>query len=165
MFLVNDVVDVSAARQGHLRAMTTADLESILKLRNHAEIRRYMLTHHEISLKEHLSWFDRASQDPSLELLVFEINKICCGFVQFKETNYSGVVDWGFYVTPDAPKGTGRKLGLSAINHAFKKKTCTRFAGKRCIGISHQLNSINCSASCKKGFCETSTTTAPLITT
>lgn len=130
MFLVNDVVDVSAARQGHLRAMTTADLESILKLRNHAEIRRYMLTHHEISLKEHLSWFDRASQDPSLELLVFEINKICCGFVQFKETNYSGVVDWGFYVTPDAPKGTGRKLGLSAINHAFKKKNLHKICGQ-----------------------------------
>ena len=110
--------------------MTAADLESVLKLRNHAEIRRYMLTQHAISIEEHMSWFDRVSQDTGIELLVLEINDECCGFAQFKETNYYGVVDWGFYVAPDAPKGTGRKLGLAALNHAFKKENMHKICGQ-----------------------------------
>lgn len=110
--------------------MTAADLESVLKLRNHAEIQRYMLTQHEISIEEHTSWFDRASQNPGLELLVFELDKICCGFVQFKETNYHGVVNWGFYAAFDAPKGTGRKLGLAALTHAFKKEKLYKICGQ-----------------------------------
>lgn len=115
--------------QGCLRPMTSTDLESVLELRNHGEIRRYMLTQHEISLEEHTAWFDRASQNSGLELLVLEIDEKCCGFVQFKETNYHGVVDWGFYAAPDAPKGTGRKLGLSALNHAFKKENLHKICG------------------------------------
>ena len=129
MLLVNAMVNVSAS-QGCLRQMSAADLESVLQLRNHAEIRRYMLTQNEISIEEHMFWFDRASQNPGLELLVFELNKICCGFVQFKETNYLGVVDWGFYAAPDAPRGTGRKLGLAALNHAFKKESLHKICGQ-----------------------------------
>ena len=116
--------------QSCLRPMTMADLESVLELRNHAEIRRYMFTQHEISLEEHMLWFDRASQNPGLELLVLEIDKKCCGFVQFRETNYRGVVDWGFYAAPDAPKGTGKRLGLAALSHAFKKENLHKVCGQ-----------------------------------
>lgn len=123
------MVDASMS-QGCLRRMTAADLESVLELRNHAEVRRYMLTQHEISRQEHEAWFDRASQNPSLELLVLEIDEECCGFVQFKETNYLGVVDWGFYAAPDAPKGTGRKLGLAALAHVFKTEKLHKICGQ-----------------------------------
>jgi len=116
--------------QNCLRLMTAADLESVLALRNHAEIRRYMFTQHEISSEEHASWFDHASNNAGIELLVFEMDKQCCGFVQFKETNYYGVVDWGFYAAPDAPKGTGRKLGLAALVHAFKKENLHKICGQ-----------------------------------
>lgn len=126
---MNAMVDASTI-QGCLRPMTAADLETVLELRNHAEIRRYMLTQHEISRQEHEAWFDRASQNPGLELLVLEIDEECCGFVQFKETNYHGVVDWGFYAAPDAPKGTGRKLGLAALTHAFKKENLHKICGQ-----------------------------------
>jgi len=116
--------------EGVLRAMTVADLKSILELRNHAEIRRYMFTQHEISIEEHTSWFEGASQNPALDLLVLELDGQCCGFVQFKETNFRGVVDWGFYVALDAPKGTGRKLGLAALSHAFKKENLHKICGQ-----------------------------------
>lgn len=115
--------------QGNLRPMTEADLESVLKLRNHSEIRRYMLTGHEISHKEHTSWFALASQNAALDLLVFELGQSCCGFVQFKETSYPGVVEWGFYAAPDAPKGTGTKLGLAALSYAFKKENLHKICG------------------------------------
>ncbi|NTW68474.1 MAG: UDP-4-amino-4,6-dideoxy-N-acetyl-beta-L-altrosamine N-acetyltransferase [Chlorobiaceae bacterium] len=110
--------------------MTAADLESVLKLRNHAEIRRYMFTQHEISKEEHRSWFDRASQNTGVELLVFELDNNCCGFVQFKATPFHGVVDWGFYAAPDSPKGTGRKLGAAALKHAFEKEYLYKICGQ-----------------------------------
>jgi UDP-4-amino-4,6-dideoxy-N-acetyl-beta-L-altrosamine N-acetyltransferase len=113
-----------------LSPMTSADLESVLKLRNHPQIRRYMLTQHEISIEEHTSWFNLASQNPGIALLVLKINDETCGFVQFKETSYRGVVDWGFYASADAPKGTGRKLGLAAINHAFKNENLHKICGQ-----------------------------------
>lgn len=118
------------ASQGCLRSMTADDLESVLALRNHAEIRRYMLTQHEISAEEHRSWFDRASKNMKVELLVWKIDARCCGFVQFKESQYRGVADWGFYVAPDAPKGSGRKLGLAALTHAFKKDGLYKICGQ-----------------------------------
>ena len=110
--------------------MTAADLESVLALRNHAKIRRYMLSQHEIALEEHALWFDRVSQGVDTELLLFELDAECCGFVQFKKTNYLGVVDWGFYAAPDAPKGTGRKLGLAALNHAFTNGEFHKICGQ-----------------------------------
>ena len=110
--------------------MTVADLKSVLELRNHPEIRRYMLTNHEISIEEHTSWFDRAMHNPGIDLLVFEVDKKCCGFVQFKKTNYHGVLDWGFYAAPDSPKGTGRKLGLAAIKHVFKNENIYKICGQ-----------------------------------
>ncbi len=42
---------------GRLRPMTVSDLESVLKLRNHPEVRRYMFTRHEIATEEHALWF------------------------------------------------------------------------------------------------------------
>ena len=113
-----------------LRPMTVADLERVLELRNHPEIRRYMLTKHEITIEEHQMWFERASKDFNLSLLVFELNKICCGYVQFKETNFNGVVDWGFYIAPDAPKGSGSKLGIAALEMAFNKAGVFKVCGQ-----------------------------------
>jgi UDP-4-amino-4,6-dideoxy-N-acetyl-beta-L-altrosamine N-acetyltransferase len=115
---------------GRLRPMTIADLDSVWRLRNHADIRRYMLTQQEFSIEEHLLWFKRTLQNPAVDLLVFELDMTCCGFVQFKETNYQGVVDWGFYAAPDAPKGTGRNLGRSALTHAFKKEKLHKICGQ-----------------------------------
>jgi len=113
-----------------LRPMTSSDLLSVLELRNHIEIRKYMLTQHEISLEEHTAWFNRASQTAGTELLILEISNKCSGFVQFKETNCRGVVDWGFYVAPDSPKGTGRNLGMAALSCIFRKDYIHKICGQ-----------------------------------
>jgi UDP-4-amino-4,6-dideoxy-N-acetyl-beta-L-altrosamine N-acetyltransferase len=116
--------------QSNLRVMTAADLDGVLALRNHAEIRRYMLTQHVISMEEHVSWFEHASQNSGIDLLIFEIDGVCRGFVQLKEIDYPGVVTWGFYVHPNAPKGAGRKLGLAALDYAFKKNRLHKVCGQ-----------------------------------
>lgn len=102
-----------------IRKVTEQDLPMVLEWRNHADVRRYMFTQHEISLDEHRNWFAKASQDLSRCLLIVEENKQAIGYVQFSRVEDGGVADWGFYARPDAPKGSGRKLGVIALNHAF----------------------------------------------
>lgn len=109
----------TVSAQQRVRPMTNEDLERVLAWRNHEEVRRYMYTQHEISLAEHSRWFERASQDSSRHLLVFESDAVPLGFINLHQIALGGVADWGFYVAPDAPKGTGRQLGQTALQHAF----------------------------------------------
>lgn len=102
-----------------IRRMTVDDLPMVLGWRNHPDVRRYMCTQHEIGAEEHRDWFAKASLDTSRCLLIVEEAKQAIGFVQFSQVVAGGVADWGFYVRPDAPKGTGRKLGAMALGHAF----------------------------------------------
>lgn len=102
-----------------IRRVTVGDLPMVLTWRNHPDVRRYMFSQHEISLNEHRNWFAKASEDPSRSLLIVEEAKQAIGYVQFSKVADGGIADWGFYARPDAPKGTGRKLGMMALNHAF----------------------------------------------
>ena len=103
-----------------IRAMAPSDLELVLQWRNHIDIRRFMLTQHEIGLEEHTKWFDKVSVDPTRKLMIVEEEGEPLGFVQFSNVGIDSVADWGFYVRPNAPKGSGRKLGTAALNHAFQ---------------------------------------------
>lgn len=102
-----------------LRAVTYDDLPMILAWRNHPSIRDFMLTRHKITLAEHRAWFERASEDKARRLLVVEDQAEPIGYVQFANVVSGGISDWGFYARPEAPKGTGRKLGTAALAHAF----------------------------------------------
>ena len=113
-----------------VRPMSPDDLERVLAWRNNPQVRRYMYTQHEISLDEHLRWFERTLQDPRKHLLIFESGKQALGFVNFSEPGSGGIADWGFYVAPDAPKGSGRKLGRTALNHAFNNIKLHKVCGQ-----------------------------------
>lgn len=113
-----------------IRRMVHADLERVLAWRNHPDVRRYMYTQHEITAAEHQRWFERTSPDPKKHLLIFEANHQSLGFVNFNEAGISGIADWGFYVAPDAPKGSGRQLGRAALNHAFTQLKLRKICGQ-----------------------------------
>jgi UDP-4-amino-4,6-dideoxy-N-acetyl-beta-L-altrosamine N-acetyltransferase len=102
-----------------LRRVEAADLPQILRWRNDPGIRDYMLTQREIGWEEHLRWFSSASIDESRRLLMVEEAGVRLGFVQFTGVVADGSADWGFYTAPEAPKGSGKKLGLAALDHAF----------------------------------------------
>ena len=91
----------------------------VLSWRNHPDVRRYMFTQHEISPLEHSQWFKKASQDSTLRLLIVQEHDSPLGYVQFSGVEPGGISYWGFYARPNAPKGTGRKLGAAALEHAF----------------------------------------------
>ena len=120
----------STSVPSRIRPMVHADLERVLAWRNHPDVRRYMYTQHEITLAEHQCWFERTLQDLKKHLLIFEENHLPVGFVNFSETENGGIVDWGFYAAPDAPKGSGRQLGLAALSHAFTQLKLHKVCGQ-----------------------------------
>lgn len=110
--------------------MESKDLEQVLAWRNHPEVRRYMLTQHEISLEEHRRWFEKASEDPTRYLLVYEQNSTPVGFINIHRIATGGIADWGFYAAPDVPKGTGRQLGQTVLQFAFKEAGLHKLCGQ-----------------------------------
>ena len=102
------------------RIVSEADLPMLLKWRNHSNVRRLMITQHQINLEEHLNWFAKASQDPSRCLLIIEDVNQPIGYAQFTQVEAGGVTDWGFYARPDAPKGTGYELCSAALDYGFR---------------------------------------------
>ncbi|UGB46561.1 UDP-2,4-diacetamido-2,4,6-trideoxy-beta-L-altropyranose hydrolase [Frateuria edaphi] len=104
---------------GRMRSVNPEDMEQLLRWRNHPDTRRQMFTRHEISASEHEAWLKRSLADPARHLFIVEAEGHPLGFVQFKEAGAGGVADWGFYAVPDAPKGSGRRLGFVALGHAF----------------------------------------------
>ena len=113
-----------------IRSMTEDDLPMVLTWRNHPEVRRYMFTQHEISLAEHTQWFMRVAQDNTRRLLIVQEQGSPIGYVQFSNVEPGGVADWGFYARPEASKGTGSKLGVSALDHAFGQLKLHKVCGQ-----------------------------------
>lgn len=126
------------------RRMAASDVEQVLCWRNHPDVRRHMMSQHEITPQEHGAWFERASHDPARAILIVEDAGRPIGFVQFSGVRPGGVGDWGFYAVPGAPKGSGRKLGAAALDLAFGElglhKVCgqalTRNAGSMGLHIA-----------------------------
>lgn len=102
-----------------IRPMGAGDLEAVLAWRNHPEVRRYMLTQHEISLDEHRQWFAVAEKDATRRLLIVEEAELPLGLVHFRGVDRGSIAEWGFYAAIGATKGAGTKLGTAALNFAF----------------------------------------------
>jgi UDP-4-amino-4,6-dideoxy-N-acetyl-beta-L-altrosamine N-acetyltransferase len=100
--------------------MLAGDLSCVLGWRNSPSVRQYMLTQHEIGKQEHQAWFERACADPHRHPLLFEIDGQPSGFVHFVVAPQGGIAVWGFYAAPQAPRGTGRRLGTSALEYGFE---------------------------------------------
>lgn len=118
----------------NVRIVSESDLPMLLEWRNHPKVRHLMITQHEIILEEHLNWFARASRDPTLCLLIIENLKQPIGFAQFSHVGGEGVANWGFYASPDAPKGTGYKLCSAALDYAFEKLRLHKVCGQAIEG-------------------------------
>jgi UDP-4-amino-4,6-dideoxy-N-acetyl-beta-L-altrosamine N-acetyltransferase len=78
-----------------------------------------MYSQHDISLAEHTQWFQKSSGDPERYLLMFESDVTPLGFISLHCKAPGRIANWGFYVAPDAPKGTGRSLGIAALRYSF----------------------------------------------
>lgn len=119
----------TALLQASLRVMSEKDLPMVLSWRNHPQVREFMRNNHEISMAEHANWFTLKSAQDELPYL-FELDGQAMGFVQFEPAGIEDTVEWGFYLAPEAPKGSARLLGQVAIRHAFERQHLTRLIGR-----------------------------------
>jgi UDP-4-amino-4,6-dideoxy-N-acetyl-beta-L-altrosamine N-acetyltransferase len=110
--------------------MVEQDLDVVLALRNHPEVRRYMLTQREITIDEHRDWFDRASRSKKHATLVMEENGQPVGCVVFTDALPHSTSDWSFYVAPGKPPGTGTRLCSAALDFAFNELHLHKVAGR-----------------------------------
>lgn len=113
-----------------LRAMRADDLEQVRSWRNHPQVRRHMLTQHEISVEEHVQWFNKVKQEPQRHVVLVHEGEQALGLAHFAPVNPHGVVDWGFYLTPQASKGSGSKLARMALDFAFKQQGWHKVCGQ-----------------------------------
>lgn len=138
------VVATLISRHCLVRSMREEDLANVLQWRNHPDVRRFMYTQHEISLAEHRVWYEQVQKDHRHDLLIVENDGEPLGFVQFTEQD-DGVAKWGFYAAPGAPKGSGQKLGVAALNYAFQHLGFHKICGEalafneRSIGFHRRL--------------------------
>jgi UDP-4-amino-4,6-dideoxy-N-acetyl-beta-L-altrosamine N-acetyltransferase len=116
-----------------IRKMRESDLATVLTWRNHVDVRRFMVSQHEISMDEHTAWFERASKDPRRHLMIYETGNGPLGYVAIQLLDDGRVADWGFYIAPGAPKGTGAALGKAALDYGFRElglhKVCGQVLG------------------------------------
>ena len=113
-----------------LRKMQQDDLELVRSWRNHPDVRCHMLTQHEISAEEHAQWFSRVQQDPQRHVVLVHEHQQPLGLAHFTPVNPHGVVDWGFYLVPQAAKGSGSKLARMALDYAFKQQGWHKVCGQ-----------------------------------
>jgi UDP-2,4-diacetamido-2,4,6-trideoxy-beta-L-altropyranose hydrolase/UDP-4-amino-4,6-dideoxy-N-acetyl-beta-L-altrosamine N-acetyltransferase len=121
------------------RPMRPGDLDRVRAWRNHPDVRRGMFTQHEIGEDEHRAWFERTSADPRRHLLVVEDPAGPLGFVHFTEADEGRRADWGFYVVPGSPRGTGRRLCQAALAYSFEVVGLNKVSGQV---LAHNVRSI-----------------------
>lgn len=114
----------------HLRKMAEQDLAQVLAWRNHDDVRRYMFGSGLIAMEQHQRWFAGATLDSTRALLILERDGVPSGFVNIKFDAQSRVGSWGFYVSPDAPRGTGKIMGKLALAYAFNNLGLHKLCGE-----------------------------------
>ncbi len=105
---------------GRLREITPDELELMLAWRNAPGVRANMYTRHEISLEEHLTWWDRIQTRADQRYFMYEYLSEPLGIIAFNgidTTNANSA--WAFYAAPEAPKGTGSRMEFCALEYAF----------------------------------------------
>lgn len=114
-----------------LRPLRRDDLGLVRQWRNHPDVRRFMYTQHEIGAEEHHAWYERVQHDETRYLLIFEPNGRPTGFINFHVVDSKARrAEWGFYLAPDAPQGSGRELGLISLEYAFENLGVHKVCGE-----------------------------------
>ena len=120
-----------SARADTLRPMQDSDLETVLAWRNAPEVRKHMYTQQEIALVDHQRWWASMKTNKKSQYLIFEAVGTAMGLVNFTGINpQKKSAVWGFYTSPKAPKGTGTRLGVSALDFAFHTLGLSRLTGE-----------------------------------
>jgi len=123
-------MNTASIQTGTVRPLVKKDLETILTWRNNPDVRKFMYSQHEITLEEHLAWFEKSKLNPLRHLLIYQEDDIILGYINITKHASEKIADWGFYLAPDAPKGTGSRLGKTALQYAFTTLSLHKVCGE-----------------------------------
>lgn len=125
-----------------LRELDRSDLETILAIRNHDNIRQCMFNTDIITLEQHKKWYQKYIMDENkVTLIGIDGNNEIIGVINLNfPTKDKKIIDWGFYVKPDSPKGTGTVLLSKGLEKLFNEYYAERIFGQV---ISFNTKSIN----------------------
>lgn len=133
-----------------LRLATLNDAERLFQWRNHPDIRQWMLQQTPLIWSSHLDWLIKQLDNPDFILLIYQENGVALGSVNFKrQPENNNTWEWGFYLSPDCPKGHGTKMGQYALKWAL-----TELHAQKIIGIVLPNNTRSQHVHRKLGFIE-----------
>ncbi|MDH5573371.1 MAG: UDP-4-amino-4,6-dideoxy-N-acetyl-beta-L-altrosamine N-acetyltransferase [Gammaproteobacteria bacterium] len=124
-----------------LREIQREDLEIILQWRNHPNVRKAMFTDHEITLEEHLAWWNRVKDDNTKLNLILEYEDKPVGVLNFYDMK-DGECVWGFYLDNWTERNRQSLFKIwdamerEALDYAFNISGC-----KRLLGETFEFNS------------------------
>ncbi|MED3541268.1 UDP-4-amino-4,6-dideoxy-N-acetyl-beta-L-altrosamine N-acetyltransferase [Bacillus toyonensis] len=107
-----------------LESLEKKDLELILKWRNTKEIRSVMYDDHQITIDEHVKWYEKLIIDDTKVARLLTYKEKPIGFVNFtKIDEMNRTCYWGFYIgEKQSAKRAGTVLGLLALDYIFETK-------------------------------------------
>jgi UDP-2,4-diacetamido-2,4,6-trideoxy-beta-L-altropyranose hydrolase/UDP-4-amino-4,6-dideoxy-N-acetyl-beta-L-altrosamine N-acetyltransferase len=148
----------SPSDHSRLRPLREDDSARLLGWRNTDRVRFAMSNQHIVTAAEHATWFANAFADPKRRRFVYECGGVPMGFVTFRDIDQATrTCEWGFYVgEPWAPRGTGKRLGVLALDLAFGG---LGMAEVRAEVLSDNVASLGFHA--RMGFDETGSVTGP----
>ncbi|PGD82250.1 hypothetical protein COM47_20655 [Bacillus wiedmannii] len=107
-----------------LKCLKRKDLDLILKWRNTKEIRSVMYDDHQITIDEHLKWYEKLVMDDTKVARLLTYKEKPIGFVNFtKIDEMNQTCYWGFYIgEKEGVRRAGTVLGLLALDYIFETK-------------------------------------------
>ncbi|MFL6160201.1 MAG: GNAT family N-acetyltransferase [Marmoricola sp.] len=128
-----------------LRPATDTDVVAIRDWRNQDVNRAVSNNQHEISLDEHLAWWDRIQYDPSKRVLVFTHGDRALGVVSFFDLELDGpgprTGAWGFFL--DHETATAEGVATMAWIQVMKDATAYAFDELGLDVLTGEVNSDN----------------------
>jgi UDP-4-amino-4,6-dideoxy-N-acetyl-beta-L-altrosamine N-acetyltransferase len=112
----------TSLKLGKLRTIMSDELALMLSWRNAPAVRLNMYTSHEISLEEHLGWWEKIRSQTDQKYFMYEHQGSPLGIVSFNGiSSINQNSYWAFYASPEAAKGTGSRMEYLALEHAFSE--------------------------------------------
>ena len=105
---------------GNFRDIRESDLEDVLRWRNHPKVRENMYTRHEISIDEHMHWWESTKNRSDQIYYIYESLGNKFGVVSFSQINMKDMnCSWAFYASDLAQRGMGSRMEYLALEYAF----------------------------------------------
>lgn len=120
-------MNAPALHECELRPADRSHLELLFAWRNQPRMREAALDDHEIRWDEHLAWWASVERSPHRRVLVFHQRGAPHGRVQLDVDEHQRHAQWGFQIgAPDAPAGSGTRMGALALDHVFDELALAR---------------------------------------